>query len=302
MEKTTSGSIGQDTSKDNKAGPTTVHIIGVSSTSYKFISSVTAGSSTSQDQRTTNVTEPGKEITQNHSSDMENANSASIIPHSDTRSLVPEIQTSGLQNKAPVLTSSPRNRLVSASEESPTTTTFPAAHTEADGNTSVSPNSQTANQNLTTGHSISDLQNGANISTSSPWDGLLSTSESYGTATPVYRLEWDSWLPWSGCSLTCGGGTRYRFKICKPAPDNMTAYNVTPECSQELGHGFCEFTIQFCCFFRISTNHASNTVHMNMYNILVAVVARNLSRLKLLSLSHRHGMRNPCLCQNMLKV
>ncbi len=104
------------------------------------------------------------------------------------------------------------------------------------------------NHSFVSGITTSDLQSEVNVATSSPWDGLLSTSESYGTGTPVYRLEWDSWLPWSGCSLTCGGGTRYRFKICKPAPDNMTSYNVTSECSQELGHGFCEFTIHFLLF------------------------------------------------------
>ncbi len=97
-------------------------------------------------------------------------------------------------------------------------------------------------RSFVSGITTSDLQSEVNIATSSPWDGLLSTSGSYGTATPVYRLEWDSWLPWSGCSLTCGGGTRYRFKICKPAPDNMTSY-MSSECNQELGHGFCEFTI-----------------------------------------------------------
>ncbi len=110
------------------------------------------------------------------------------------------------------------------------------------------------NHPFVSGITTSDLQGETNITMSPPWDGMLSTSESYGISTALYRLEWDSWLPWSGCSLTCGGGTRYTFKICTPAPDNMTSYNMTSynltsECSQELGHGFCEFTTHFYCFF-----------------------------------------------------
>ncbi len=124
-----------------------------------------------------------------------------------------------------------------------------AAYNKTASNITRYLNLLTDNHSFVSGFTTSNLQSEAHIATSSLWDGLLSTSESYGITTPLYRLEWNSWLPWSRCSLTCGGGTRYRFKICKPAPDNMTSYNVTSQCSQELGHGFCEFTIHFCCFW-----------------------------------------------------
>ena len=47
-----------------------------------------------------------------------------------------------------------------------------------------------------------------------------------------YQLGWDTWLPWSACTESCGGGRRFRLKICHPV---SSVHNCTATLGGGLG-------------------------------------------------------------------
>ena len=62
---------------------------------------------------------------------------------------------------------------------------------------------------------------------------ITTTDSTAGLATStldLYQLGWDTWLPWSACTESCGGGRRLRLRICHPV-------NSAHNCTATLGGG-----------------------------------------------------------------
>ena len=54
-------------------------------------------------------------------------------------------------------------------------------------------------------------------------------------------LEWNVWIPWTDCSVSCNTGTRFRLKLC--AEDVASS----GDCPYTLG-SLHNITICKCCF------------------------------------------------------
>ncbi|ELU11111.1 hypothetical protein CAPTEDRAFT_161122 [Capitella teleta] len=57
------------------------------------------------------------------------------------------------------------------------------------------------------------------------------------TPGPIYPISWNEWLPWTQCTLPCGGGTHFRLMVCATVQaSNCSRHLLSTDSGLDIGY------------------------------------------------------------------
>ena len=116
---------------------------------------------------------------------------------------------------------------------------------------------------------------------------ILGEDTEEGICNEKYCIQWTEWGPWSGCTATCGKGSKSRYRKCKNLEvDKIYNYPVSAKAGL-ITNAKCEgsgFERESCDAGACATSDCSKLgMHYSLNNTLTLLTLRSLKMMYITS-------------------